>query len=61
MKTYSILFLIIAIMHFMILINTTLLKGEWNGIVLWVSSFLFLVAVFFASTEFQAHKKRRKE
>ncbi|MFP7493000.1 hypothetical protein SFC66_04350 [Terribacillus saccharophilus] len=58
MKTYTILFCIIVIMHFMTLINTTLLDGEWHGVILWVSSILFLVAVFFHATEYRARKNR---
>jgi hypothetical protein len=59
MKTHTILFIFIFFMHTLNLVNITLLNGEWNGIVLWVSSILFLLAIFFYGTEYQARKKRK--
>ncbi|ARK32472.1 hypothetical protein [Halalkalibacter krulwichiae] len=57
MKTYSILFMIVALMHTMILVNVTIFKGEWNGIVLFVSTILFLFAAVYFGIERRANKR----
>lgn len=46
MKTFSILFIIVALIH-----SITLLNDEWNGIVLFPSTILFLIAVVYFITE----------
>ncbi|QXE01537.1 hypothetical protein [Terribacillus sp. DMT04] len=61
MKTYTVLFIFILLMHTMTLVNVTLFDGEWNGIVIWASSILFLAAVFFHAAEYQAHRKHKKK
>ncbi|WP_347860969.1 hypothetical protein U0355_09715 [Salimicrobium sp. PL1-032A] len=58
MKTYQVLFGIIFILHTVILVNSTLLDGEWEGIVMWLSTALFVTAVFFFSTEFRAERRQ---
>ena len=59
MKTYRVLFVIILILHVMTLVNVTLLDGDWNGIVMWLSTVLFLIAVLFFSTEFRAERRQK--
>jgi len=56
-KTYSILFVIVVLMHTITLMNITLFKGEWNGIVLLLSTILFLIAVVYFSVERRANNK----
>lgn len=58
MKTYRVLFGIILILHTMTLVNVTLLNGGWNGIVMWLSTMLFVIAVLFFSTEFRAERRQ---
>lgn len=58
MRTYLILFIIIAIMHSITLINIAIFNGEWNGIVMFLSTTLFIIAVFYFSTEYRANKYR---
>ncbi|MEI5908416.1 hypothetical protein WAK64_15305 [Bacillus spongiae] len=58
MKTYTILFIIVALMHTITLVNISILNGEWNGIVIALSTILFVIAVFLFSTEFRANKHR---
>ncbi|RLL39985.1 hypothetical protein D8M04_19565 [Oceanobacillus piezotolerans] len=60
MRTYSILFIVIALMHTMTLVNVTIIKGEWNGIVLFISNILFLIAAVYFGTEYRANKKRKR-
>ncbi|WP_413381896.1 hypothetical protein [Alkalihalobacillus sp. 1P02AB] len=60
MRTYTILFIIIAIMHTANLVNVTLFKGEWNGIVLMLSNILFIIAIFYFSIEFRVNRKVKK-
>ncbi len=60
MKTSTILFMIIAVMHTMTILNTTLLEGEWNGIVLLVSNILFIIGVFYYSAESRAARKQKQ-
>ncbi|MFC0470694.1 hypothetical protein ACFFHM_09355 [Halalkalibacter kiskunsagensis] len=57
MKTYSILFIVIAIIHTTILINITIFNGEWNGLVLFISNILFLIAAVYYGIERRANKK----
>jgi len=57
LKTYSILFIVVALMHTITLLNVTLFKGEWNGIVLFLSSILFLIAVVYFGIERRANKR----
>ena len=59
MKTYIILFFIVALMHTITLVNITLFSGEWNGIVLSLSTILFLIAIFYFSTEFRANRNQK--
>ncbi|WP_053360870.1 hypothetical protein [Bacillus sp. FJAT-27251] len=59
MKTSTILFIIIILMHTINLINVTLFEGEWNGIVLMLSNILFLIAVVYFGAEFRAGRSRR--
>ncbi|SDJ12060.1 hypothetical protein [Salimicrobium halophilum] len=59
MKTYHVLFSIILLLHTMTLINVTFLDGGWNGIVMWLSTVLFLIAVLFFSTEFRAERRQK--
>ncbi|MFE8699735.1 hypothetical protein ACFYKX_03755 [Cytobacillus sp. FJAT-54145] len=59
MKTYVVLFVIVAFMHTITLVNITIFSGEWNGIVLTISSILFLIAVFYFSTENRASRNRK--
>lgn len=58
MKTYLVLFIIIAIMHSITLINIAIFNGAWNGIVLFLSTTLFIISVFYFSTEYRANKSR---
>ncbi|MDP4549580.1 hypothetical protein Q9251_01640 [Alkalihalobacillus macyae] len=58
MKTYLVLFIIVAIMHTMTFINIAIFNGEWNGIVMFLSTALFIIAVFYFSTEYRANKYR---
>ncbi|UTR12675.1 hypothetical protein MM300_10555 [Evansella sp. LMS18] len=57
MKTYSILFIITALMHLVTLVNITFFDGEWNGIALFLSSMLFLTAAVYFGIERRAHKR----
>lgn len=61
MKTYSILFILVAIMHTATLVNVTIFSGEWNGIVLLLSNILFLIAVFYFAIEFRANRNRNSK
>ncbi|MBM4761857.1 hypothetical protein [Bacillus sp. B15-48] len=45
MKITASLIMVIIIMHTITLVNVTIFDGEWNGIVLALSSILFLVAI----------------
>ena len=58
MKTYLILFIIIAIMHLITLVNVTLFEGRWDGIVLLISNILFIIACYHLGIEHHKHKKR---
>lgn len=46
-------------MHTINLINVTLFDGEWNGIVLMLSNFLFLIGVIYYGIEFRANRSRK--
>ncbi|WP_173915357.1 hypothetical protein [Halobacillus sp. Marseille-Q1614] len=59
MKTYFVLFLVVLFMHTMTLVNVTVYDGELNGIVLWLSTVLFLIAVISFATEHRANKRTR--
>ncbi len=56
MKTSFILFIIVCFMHFSTLINITVFEGEWNGIVITISTMLFLIAVYHYGNERRVHK-----
>ena len=58
MKTYSILFILIAIMHSITLVNVTLFEGEWNGLALFLSNVMFIIACVYFGIELRANKKR---
>ncbi|QAS51294.1 hypothetical protein HLI_03230 [Halobacillus litoralis] len=45
MKTSSLLVSIIIIMQFSTLINVTIFRGEWNGIILTLHTMLFILAI----------------
>ena len=60
MKTYFILFIFIAIMHSITLVNVTLFEGKWSGIVLFISNVLFILACFYFGIEHRAQKKRNQ-
>jgi c-di-AMP phosphodiesterase-like protein len=60
LKTYSILFIVVALMHTITLVNITIFSGEWNGIVLFLSTTLFVIAVFYYSAEFRANRNRNR-
>lgn len=60
MKTYSILFLILFLMHLMTLVNVTIFNGDWNGFVLFISNILFLIAAIYFGTEYRAHKNGKR-
>lgn len=51
LKTYTILFVVIVLMHTINLINITLFDGEWNGIVLMLSNILFLIGLVYYGSE----------
>ncbi|CAH0345067.1 hypothetical protein BCI9360_01344 [Bacillus sp. CECT 9360] len=59
MKTFTILFVVIALMHTITLINVTLFDGNWNGIVLMLSNILFLIGVVYYGIEFRANRSRK--
>jgi len=59
LKTQSILFVVIFLMHTINLINVTLFEGEWNGIVLMLSNILFLIGVIYYGIEFRANRGRK--
>ena len=44
MKHSLILFIAICLMQLCILTNVTLLNGEWNGIMMWVCTGIFIFA-----------------
>lgn len=47
MKTNTGLYIIIALMHLVWLTNFTLLKGEWTGIDMWLSTGFFIAGTAF--------------
>jgi len=53
LKTYSILFIVVVLMHTITLVNVTIFKGEWNGFVLLFSNVLFLIAIFYFGIEYR--------
>ncbi|MFJ7666406.1 hypothetical protein ACIQXI_04820 [Lysinibacillus sp. NPDC097195] len=53
MKHSLVLFISICLMQICILTNITLLKGEWDGITLWLCTAIFI----FASTIFGFSRK----
>lgn len=57
MKTYGVLFALLLITHTMTLVNITMFDGQWNGMVLFFSSILFLIGAVFFGTEFKARRK----
>ncbi|MET3194027.1 putative membrane channel-forming protein YqfA (hemolysin III family) [Bacillus sp. OAE603] len=59
MKTHSILFVVIFLIHTINLVNVTLFDGEWNGIVLMLSNILFLIGVIYYGIEFRANRNRK--
>ena len=60
MKTSTILFIIIAVMHTITILNTTILEGEWNGIALLSSNILFIIGVIFYGAESRAARKKKQ-
>ncbi|TDL32755.1 hypothetical protein E2R51_08765 [Jeotgalibacillus sp. S-D1] len=58
MKTYIVLFIVVALMHTITLVNVTLFNGEWNGIVLLLSTILFSLSIFYFGIEYRASKSR---
>ncbi|WP_170937557.1 hypothetical protein [Terribacillus saccharophilus] len=58
MRTLSILIVIIAVMHISNLINVTLLDGEWSGIVIWLSTLLFLISMAVYGREVNRNRKK---
>ena len=58
LQTYSILFILVAIMHSITLLNVALFEGEWNGIALFLSNVLFIIACVYFGIEYRANKKR---
>lgn len=58
MKTLTVLIVIIAVIHISNLINVTLLDGEWSGIVIWLSTILFLISMVVYGRE--VNRNRRK-
>jgi hypothetical protein len=59
MKTNTILFIIVLIMHTNNFINITIFNSELNGFLLLSSNMLFLLAVFFFGLEYRAYKRKR--
>lgn len=57
LKTYTILFIIIVLMHLITLVNANVSKGEWNGIVLFLSSILLIIAGVYFGIERRANKR----
>ncbi|MYL39557.1 hypothetical protein [Halobacillus litoralis] len=57
MKTYVILFVLLLITHTMILVNITMFDGQWNGMVLFFSSILFLIGAVRFGSEYRGRKK----
>ncbi|MFN7249886.1 MAG: hypothetical protein ACK4M9_03755 [Anaerobacillus sp.] len=57
MKTYTILFIVIVLMHLITLVNATVFKGEWSGIVLHLSNILFIIACVYFGIERRANKR----
>ncbi|WP_017380031.1 hypothetical protein [Paenisporosarcina sp. TG-14] len=49
MKTSTGLLILIVVMHLITLTNITLFNGDWNGIVLWLNTGLFIAAIAFYS------------
>ncbi|GAE33673.1 hypothetical protein [Halalkalibacter akibai] len=60
MKSYIILFIVVVFMHTITLVNVTIFNGEWNGIVLFLSNTLFIIAVFYFGIEFRANRKKSR-
>ena len=58
MKTYSILFILVVLMHIVTLVNIVLFDGEWNGIAVFLSNVLFLIACVYFGIERRAHQKQ---
>ncbi|WP_217988192.1 hypothetical protein [Terribacillus saccharophilus] len=58
MRTLTILIVIIAVMHISNLINVTLLDGEWSGIIIWLSTILFLFSMVVYSREVNRNRKK---
>lgn len=57
LKTYSILFILIAIMHLITLVNVILFEGACNGLVVSLSNVLFIIACVYVGIERRGHKK----
>lgn len=58
MKTYAILFILIVIMHLITLVNVTLFEGSWNGLALFFSNVLFIIACVYFGIERRALNKK---
>ena len=58
MKTYMILFIFIVIMHLTTLVNVTLFEGMWDGIALFISNILFVLACLYFGIEYRANKNK---
>jgi len=59
LKTYSILFIVVALMHTTNLVNIIIFNSEWDGIVIALSTILFIIAIFYFSAEYRANRKKR--
>ena len=58
LKTHSILFILIVIMHLITLVNIVLFEGEWNGVAILLSNILFLIACVYFGIERRANKSK---
>ncbi|MFD1019637.1 hypothetical protein [Thalassobacillus hwangdonensis] len=56
MRTSTILFLLLFLIHTTTMVNITVFDGEWNGIALMISNILFLVAAIYYGSEYRARK-----
>ena len=45
-------------MHSITLVNVTLFEGEWNGLALFLSNVMFIIACVYFGIELRANKKR---
>lgn len=57
MRHNLVLYIVICLMQFIILTNITLLDEQWNGVVMFLCTFLFI----FASTIFGLSRQNKKQ